>query len=521
MPRAETMQSEEDFLKTFSLVILSWILLPVSLATVCFRKVFCSPTCDVVKLSHFRSRDRSDFGERRILVTGVGMSKGLALARSFHLCGHRVIGADFEASSIPCSGRFSSSLYAFRRLPRPTSKADGDAYIKCLVEIIKTEGIELWVSCSGVASAVEDAQAKEAIEQATRCRCIQFDVATTSMLHEKDSFMRACKERRLPIPETYDVKCKDDAIQGLSTSMVNNPERKFILKPVGMDDANRGNMTLLPLTSEAKTKEYLFWRHIQPSEPWILQQFIAGGEEYCTHALVVCGEVKCFVACPSSELLMHYKVLPPDSALSKAMLDFTVKFIQRSPSPESMTGHLSFDFMVDVGSAVPGGRIQRSIYAIECNPRAHTAVVLFAQPGEVMEKMVRAYLTAIDDPENPYLASLHRNGYIKEEPEELVTPTPDTLPRYWLGHDLVSLAIRPLLLELFGMFKGPTVDTSKEVGNFFSHFMAWKEGTFEMWDPLPALALYHVYWPLTILDAWWHKRRWSRINVSTTKVFSC
>ena len=55
---------------------------------------------------------------------------------------------------------------------------------------------------------------------------------------------------------------------------------------------------------------------------------------------------------------------------------------------------------------------------------------------------------------------------------------------------------------------------------FVIHLGSWKEGTFEAWDPWPAFVLYHVYWPLTILSAWWYNIRWSRVNVSTTKMFT-
>jgi catechol O-methyltransferase len=44
---------------------------------------------------------------------------------------------------------------------------------------------------------------------------------------------------------------------------------------------------------------------------------------------------------------------------------------------------------------------------------------------------------------------------------------------------------------------------------------------FEVWDPLPFWWLYHVYWPAVF----WGRAcgggsgRWSRVNVSTGKVF--
>lgn len=436
------------------------------------------------------------------------MSKGLTLARAFNLSGHRVIGADFESVHIPCSGRYSSSITAFYPLSKPSSSATATTHVQQIMGIIKRERVDLWVSCSGVATALEDAEAKEAIEQQTRCKAIQFGVQTTSTLHEKDSFMHHLLDLGLPCPKTYQVTSQKETLrilEGLRAQL----HTKFILKPVHVDDVNRGNMKLLPFRCTAENESYVSSLPISPSKPWILQEFIPGGEEYCTHALIVGGEVRCFTACPSAELLMHYKALPSNSALFQAMLHFTREFVNRSRKPESLTGHLSFDFMVRDG-VVNEKNFDRMIYAIECNPRAHTAVVLFAQPGVEMEAMVQAYLSVIDArPE-----SMDKRNGLKDQ---LVVPPIATVPRYWLGHDLVSLLLHPAIRLASGIIE--PVEFFNHFLQFLTHVLIWKEGTFEVWDPAPALALYHIFWPLTILSAWWCGQDWSRVNVSTTKMF--
>ncbi|KAI0479347.1 carbamoylphosphate synthase large subunit [Xylariaceae sp. FL0804] len=520
--------------RCFCLVLFSLYLLPASLAAVILLHLVQKVSTSIRLEPQVQNARQNGHSRKTILVTGVGMAKGLTLARSFYLAGHRVIGADFEDAPIPCSGRFSKALSRFYRLPRPhqDAKSGGQVYIAQLIKIIQVEKVDLWVSCSGVASAVEDAEAKEAIEQNTHCKCIQFDVPTTSALHEKDTFTRECQNRSLPVPETHNVTSGGDVLRILSAAAVSHPDRRFIMKPVGMDDAHRGDMTLLPLASgDAATRAHVARLPVSAARPWILQQFVGpGGAEYCTHALVVRGEVRCFAACPSAELLMHYSALPQHSALWQAMLDFTRRFVERSPEggAASMTGHLSFDFMVDGGVAAAarlagasgGGLddVRRNMYAIECNPRAHTAVVLFAArrgDGREVRDMVQAYLSAVDD---------HRDAGMEKSGSEavagaLVTPPPGSQPRYWLGHDFIALFVQPLRRLVTGADDFPVC--MKEISDFLLHLLTWKEGTFELWDPLPALVLYHVYWPLTILSAWWHNRPWSRVNVSTTKMFMC
>ncbi|RYP81428.1 hypothetical protein DL769_001994 [Monosporascus sp. CRB-8-3] len=509
--------------RTLALVLLSLVCLPLSLIWALLASRWRSapsgfkPAANEGELLHGRPcRPDCDLQRRTVLVTGIGMAKGLALARAFHLRGHRVIGADFETPGIPCPGRYSKALATFYSLPKPDPKHIASAYIRRLLEIVKMESADLWVSCSGVASAAEDAQAKEAIEQRTPCICIQFDVQTTLRLHEKDSFTRETKRLGLPVPETYDVTSADDALRILSNSSPSDPDRRFILKPAGIDDVHRGDMTLFPFSSPSDMKARISGLPISPTRPWILQQFIPGGEEYCTHALVLRGVVRCFVACPSAELLMHYEPLPATSALSRAMLEFTRQFVARSQNPESWTGHLSFDFMIEDGTASERG-LERKLYAIECNPRAHTAVVLFNQPGPEMAAMVRAYTSAIEENLAGNADEKGARASQTRVEESLVVPPPVTAPRYWIGHDLVSLVLH----RGYHVMAGCSNLQELLVGcaDFAVHACAWKEGTFDAWDPWPALVLYHMYWPLTIISAWWDGRLWSRVNVSTTKVF--
>ena len=437
------------------------------------------------------------FPPKTVLVTGVGMSKGLALARMFYQAGHRVIGADFEPYGVPVCGRFSRALSRYYALPKPGERDGSAIYIKELLRVVRNENVNLWVSCSGVASAVEDGEAMQAIERISDCKAIQFDVKTTATLHEKHSFIQHTKSLGLPAPETYNVTSRDAVHKVLHKPAA----KKYIMKSVGVDDASRGNMTLLPRRTLSQTYNHVSEIPISRQKPWVLQQYIQG-KEYCTHALVVKGEVKAFVACPSLELLMQYEVLPSESALSRAMLKFTQEFVARSG--DGMTGHLSFDFLVEETITEHG--LQSTLYPIECNPRAHTAVLLFnSQSTELAE----SYISLLD-----YNAT---NG-ISGHQERLVTPKRPA-KYYWVGHDLVTLVLYPLLQFLIGRMSRS--DFLRGCYTFAEHLLFWKDGTFELWDPLPWWWLYHVYWPGQFLACIMQKKKWSRINVSTTKMFLC
>jgi hypothetical protein len=427
---------------------------------------------------------------RTVLVTGVGMTKGLVLARAFHLAGHRVIGADFEPGGALSMGRVSKAVSKFYRLQLPTPK-NATSYVQGLLKVIVTEQVDLWVSCSGVASAVEDGQAKEIIEERTSCKAVQFDIATTETLHEKHSFIQHTAACGLTVPETYTIASRADAAHILRNAPAG---RKYIMKPIGVVDAARADMTLLPKAGHDQTLNHLQRLPISEDCPWILQQFIKGAE-FCTHSLVINGQVAVFLACPSAELLMHYEMLAPDAPLTRAMYAFTQRMAEKGG--KGFTGHLSFDFMVeehDVLSRTP------TLYPIECNPRAHTAVVLFTGT----HRMVDAYMSLLEG--QPII--------------EVVTPAQTGgYKYYWVGHDLVTRLMLPTF-EILTLH----ISLRKALNQYFEfvkHALLWRDGTFEIWDPFPWWWLYHVYWPMRFYHCMQTGTNWSRINVSTTKMFEC
>ncbi|KAK3110173.1 hypothetical protein LTR53_015813 [Teratosphaeriaceae sp. CCFEE 6253] len=500
-----------------ALLLLSIALLPLDTFIVGLSYVlsYLSPLRAIEHRRHVRSTNTPYFEPRTILVTGVGMTKGLALARLFYAAGHNVIGADFEPMTLPTSaGRVSRALKAFHKMSKPDgSREKGARYTQDLLNLVRREKVDIWVSCSGVASAIEDGQAKEMIELVTKCKCVQYDVATTKKLHEKHSFMDHTKSIGLPIPETHTVTSRAAALQVLDDA--SSSGKQYIMKYIGTDDAVRGDMTLLPLITPARTKAHISRFQISEDRPWILQQFIHG-PEYCTHALVVKGEVKAFVACPSAELLMHYEALPTDSALSMSMLRFTQEYA--AAGGQSFTGHLSFDFLVETIEAEralrdPSANVH--LYPIECNPRAHTAVCLFNDTPE----MVDGYLSILE-PKQVLSSSTTKALTPNGSAPPPIFPRAPTEKYYWLGHDLMEFVVLPIL-SLLSMSGLTLIEVLEGCITFVEHVLWRHDGMFEFWDPLPAWWLYHVYWPTQFLMALLFRRKWSRVNVSTCKMFMC
>ncbi|KAF2441121.1 hypothetical protein P171DRAFT_465678 [Karstenula rhodostoma CBS 690.94] len=469
------------------LPLLSLITLPISaavvIASLLYSRLF--PQARPIPL-----RDAS--ARKTILITGVSMTKGLAIARILaRHTPHRVIGADISALS---PGRFSSSLAKFYILTPPDG-SDAEPYTDSLLHVIKSEEVDLWISCSSVIAAIEDGEVVRLAEKerGPGFQAVQFRSDVVERLHEKDHFIDYIRSLELPVPESHRCTSTEEVNNILKKAKKEDrKDKKFLLKPIGVDDRARANMmTLLPFEDRGDTFSYIKSLQISSQNPFQVQQFISGAE-YCTHALVIRGRVVAFTCCPSSELLMHYEAIPSSSHLFKQMLKFTQRVAK--DGGESFSGHLSFDFLAE-----GEGKVSK-LYPIECNPRAHTAVALFSNTPQ----MASAYLSAFESSTSKDM--------------DIVIPRSPTPSYYWLGHDVVALLILPVLDLLWG------IKTVSEVldcmTDFWEHVVSWRDGTFEIQDPIPFFVLYHVYWPMKFLTSLVNGKQWSRINVSTTKVFA-
>lgn len=540
-------------LKNSFLVALSLFLLPIDTAVI-FTVSLWSRLTPWIPTKTARDDDNNDntppSGRKTVLITGMSMSKGLVLARLFHRRGHRVIGADAHPLAM---GRVSSSLDRFYVLPTPgDDKAaemedEDDPYILRLLDIVRDEDVDLWVSVSDVNNAMRDGLAKDVLEAHTDAKAIQLGPRDVRSLHEKDAFVEHTRRLGLPVPESEVVSSRAAVIDFLNKRgglRLRSNGKQYILKPIRVDDATRNDAVLLPAATEQETLRRLdsvaafntpssiarpgdqsfaaAAAAAYPDKPELLMQEFIRGREFCTHALVVKGRVRAFTACPSSGLLMHYTAMPEEAPLCGAMLAFTR--IMAGAEGGDWTGHVSFDFIAKGRTSLGEGSSSSSsvaspsekekgrrssgegdprIYPIECNPRVHTAIVLFNDTPEIVDE----YLSVLDG----------SSGGI-----DTVFPsaTPEQPPKqyYWLGQDLIEHVVYPLYLHLVSR----TVSRAQLAGSvreFVWHVKHWKDGTFEVWDPWPWWWLYHVYWPARFMGFLLRDQRWSGLNVSTGKAF--
>ncbi|KAG0633140.1 hypothetical protein HOY80DRAFT_1019098 [Tuber brumale] len=473
--------------KNLFLILLSYLLLPIStvILLLSLLKECLSPSPD----AHVLPPEK----RKTVMISSLATTKGLSLARSFYLAGHRVIGIDIARGGEISSGRFSQALGAYYVVDSPVSEEDGgqQRYEDALLNIIRRESVDLWICVSDVASTVEDAVAGERIRQETECAVFQPLPETCRTLHHKNLFIQHTEKIGLDIPETVCVTCRAGALQFIQAKEASG--KKYTLNSIALSDAPQphSDMTLFPRPTVEESKACVSKLPISADHPWLFREHITG-PEFCTHAVVSNGQLRAFVGCPSSEPPMHYQGLEIYSKNSLKLQELTQRYVE-SLENGCLTGQVSFDVLV---SEDKDGKLK--LFPIECNPRTHNAVVLFEDDPE---ELCGAYLSLLEP------ASGEQNGV--SGVKCLVPNHTDAEKYYWFGHDLVTLFFLPLLGG------EPVAESLRE---FFTHLFSWKDATFRIWDPVPFWWLYHVYWPTFFWQCLISGTRWSRVDVSTTRV---
>ncbi|SDP04141.1 hypothetical protein SAMN05660199_03086 [Klenkia soli] len=386
---------------------------------------------------------------RTVLISGGKMTKALQLARSFHAAGHRVVLVE-KATYRFTGHRFSRAVAAFHVVPDPRDPG----YAQALLDVVRAEGVDLYVPvCSPVASEF-DAAAADLLSG--ECEVLSLDAEMVRTLDDKHRFTELAASLGLGVPDTHLITSADQVLDHDFTGAT----KPYVLKSIAYDPVHRLDLTPLPLPSRAATEQFLAGKPISPENPWILQEFVTG-TEICTHSTARDGVVTVWCCCPSSAFQVNYAQVE-----RPRIREWVTTFVREL----GLTGQVSFDFLEDA---------EGNPYAIECNPRTHSAITMFhdhpAHPG-----LADAYLGTRDTP---------------------LEPLPGSRPTYWLYH------------ELWRALSAPR--TARERWRVVR---AGKEAVFDRADPLPYLVLHHVQIPLLLLASLRSRGAWMRIDFNIGKL---
>lgn len=381
---------------------------------------------------------------RTVLISGGKMTKALQLARSFHAAGHRVVLV--ESAKYRYTGhRLSRAVDAFHVVPEPSSPD----FASALLDIVRREAVDVFVPVSSPASSVPEADARKVLDEF--CEVVHADPATVRMVDDKVEFAAFARSLGLRVPDSHRIT---DARQVEEFDFP--PDRTYILKRIAYNPV--GRMDLTPLSRETPERNAAFARGlgITADDPWILQEFVIGAE-YCTHGTVRDGRLQVYGCCESSAFQINYAHVDKPE-----ILDWVTRFA----SALKVTGQLSFDFI----EAADG-----HAYAIECNPRTHSAITMFYDhPG-----VAAAYL---------------------EDGHPMITPDPTARPTYWLYHELWRLLTeRGRTARLRTILRG-------------------KDAILTRWDPWPFFGVHHLQMPSLLLRNLLRGNGWSRMDFNIGKL---
>ncbi|CAO1615190.1 unnamed protein product [Parajaminaea phylloscopi] len=487
-------------------------------------------------------------GAPTVLVNGARMQKSLFIARALARQGWRVVVIEERGWGLLSPARFSSFVSKFILVP----SGGGQAYIDAIVNVATSEGAILFVPCSGAGTTHEDAVAADILRQRDPAfKAVIQDPDLVLALHEKDKFISLLQSYGLDAPHSVMVDSPEALLDLLRSP--NQPPR--ILKCAAeLDDLGRSDLTLYPFTdAEGEPDWPATERRIRglgipicSKTPYIAQEFVGGkgATEWCTHATVVDGQVRAFVCCPSNDMLMTYYAAKETHPVHRRALQWTHDFmthVRKDPQwrGKSIDGHYSFDFIHKPDGDDSGEQAfeKGRLVAIECNPRVHTAVGLLsdspdfgpiygspAKRGRADREPGKSYASAASEPVDV--------DDIRAPPA-VVTTGAETQSMSWLGHDIPARLLPLVLPRSLRSWVHPLWLSATEAGESAAAGPASsvamdldspgrREASWDAEDPWPFFVLYHFAWPYLLLRQILVRRRaWSRINVSTARIFEC
>jgi predicted ATP-grasp superfamily ATP-dependent carboligase len=383
---------------------------------------------------------------KTILISGGKMTKALHLARAFHRAGHRVILVEAEKYRLT-GHRFSTAVDRFYTVP-----SSGDPrYASALVEIVLRESVDVYVPVCSPASALYDAEAKAELSE--YCEVLHPDPDTLTKLDDKFAFSIAAQELDLPVPDAHRISDPEQVL-GFDFDGHDPP---YILKSIAYDPIRRLDLTRVPQPDPRQDRAFVTALPVSEDNPWIMQSFVAG-QEYCTHSTVRDGRVQLHCCCESSASQLNYEMVEVPEIEA---------WVKRFVGALKVTGQVSFDFI-----RAGDGRI----YAIECNPRTHSAITMFYDHPDVAD----AYLNA---------------------DVETVTPLAASRPTYWLYHEVWRLL----------RHRGRRRETVRRIARGKEAIFAWD-------DPLPFLLVHHLQIPALLFGNLRRGGAWRKIDFNIGKL---
>jgi len=283
---------------------------------------------------------------KRILITFARSFHSLELARQLHAQGNTIFIVDSINSPIT---KFSNTVKKFFKAPSPRFNPEG--YVQTLRSIVVEEKIDLILPVYEEIACIS--KATDSFPKSCKVFCPNFEMYET--LQNKWLFQQKLKELGIPILKSYLIQNQDE--------LDKIPLKDYALKPCH----SRASQHIQKVTSSSKSPSITFDTH----NPWIAQEWITGNK-FCSYSVCNNGVVNAHCVYPVTYAIGGNKCILFTAIDHPVIQQWITQFVKKM----NYTGQIAFDF------------IQPSdghIYAIECNPRATSGLLLF-RPEDRLDK---------------------------------------------------------------------------------------------------------------------------------------
>lgn len=382
---------------------------------------------------------------KRILITFGRSFLALQLARQLSGVGHTVFVADSLRLHV---SRFSNAVRKSYKVPAP--RFSRQEYIHALIQIIKKEKIDLLIpiyeEISYIASSLD--------QFPDSCQVFAPPFPLFNELHNKWLFQK---------------KLQHLGIETLGISLIKSPKD---LQNLDFSSAyalkscySRASQRVIKVQSPHHLPSLPHDTH----NPWVAQEW-ATGDRFCTYAVCHEGKVKAHSIYPVGFAIDGNSCLVFEAIDHPKILHWTQHFVGKS----NFTGQIAFDFIETA---------EKKLYAIECNPRATSGLLLFSSEDRLDKALLNMDAKAVP---------------------QLITPKLKAKRQIAMG------------MLLYGWKKSalPQNNTSK----FLSALFSTKDVIFSRWDMKPFLLEPLIFagivktsrkYGVSIPDAFIHDHEWN------------
>lgn len=277
--------------------------------------------------------------KKNVLITFARSFLTLELARHFHAAGHRVFVTDSLGVHVT---RFSNAITQFFKVPSP--RFHPDQYINALIDIVKEQQIDLLIPIYEEISYI--AKAQDCFPDFCQLFCPPFDLYNT--LQNKWFFHCKLEQLGIKSPKTLLIRTQKELDDITITS------------PVALKACyTRASQTIKKLTIDHRNFEL----PIEPHNPWIMQEWLDGAR-FCTYSIAHQGKLYAHGTYPVTYAIDGNSCVIFETAEHAGIRQWVENFVAKI----GFTGQIAFDFIEKEGV----------LYAIECNPRATSGLLLFS-----------------------------------------------------------------------------------------------------------------------------------------------